>query len=182
MIDLNEVQPIRKLEKIQEIKNRLAKNGSRDVLLFSMGINTGLRISDLLPLKVGDVKGKREYVLKEQKTKKTKRIMLHAVMQDIEDYTRHMTDDEYLFPSRKGDGHISRVQAYRILNTAARDCGLEEIGTHTLRKTFGYHFYRANQNVAMLQQLFNHSSPAITLRYIGITQDEIAEEWEKFAL
>lgn len=179
---MNEVQPIRSLEKIQEIKNRLAINGSRDVLLFSMGINTGLRISDLLPLKVGDVRGKREYVLKEKKTKKTKRIMLHAVMQDIEGYTRHMTDDDYLFPSRKGSGHISRVQAYRILNRAARDCGLEEIGTHTLRKSFGYHFYRANQNVAMLQQLFNHSSPAITLRYIGITQDEIAEEWEKFAL
>ena len=179
---MNEVQPIRKLEKIQEIKSRLAINGSRDVLLFSMGINTGLRISDLLPLKVGDVRGKREYVLKEQKTKKTKRIMLHAVAQDIEDYTRHMTDDEYLFPSRKGDEHIGRVQAYRILNAAARDCGLEEIGTHTLRKTFGYHFYKQNHNVAMLQQLFNHSSPSITLRYIGITQDEIAEEWEKFAL
>lgn len=179
---MNEVQPIRSLEKIQELKNRLAINGSRDVLLFSMGINTGLRISDLLNLKVGDVKGKREYVLREKKTKKTKRILLHAVMKDIDDYTAFKGDDEYLFSSRKGNGPISRVQAYRILNEAARDCGLDEIGTHTLRKTFGYHFYRANQNVAMLQQLFNHSSPAITLRYIGITQDEIAEEWGKFAL
>jgi integrase len=84
--------------------------------------------------------------------------------------------------SKKGVGPITRVQAYRILNRAARDCGLDEIGTHTLRKTFGYHFYKANQNVVMLQQLFNHSSPSITLRYIGITQDEIAEEWEKFSL
>ena len=100
----------------------------------------------------------------------------------IEDYTFLKADDEYLFASRKGDGPISRVQAYRILNKAANDVGLKEIGTHTLRKTFGYHFYRANHNVAMLQQLFNHSSPAITLRYIGITQDEIAEEWERFAL
>lgn len=170
------------MEQIQQLKNRLAQNGSRDILLFSMGINTGLRISDLLKLKVGDVRGKNEYVLREEKTKKNKRIMLHAVRKDIDDYIALKPDEEYLFASRKGGSHISRVQAYRILNKAARDCGLEEIGTHTLRKTFGYHFYRANQNVAMLQQLFNHSSPSITLRYIGITQDEIAEEWEKFAL
>ena len=179
---MKEVQPIRKMEQIQQLKNRLAQNGSRDILLFSMGINTGLRISDLLKLKVGDVRGKNEYVLREEKTKKNKRIMLHAVRKDIEDFIVLKSDEEYLFASRKGAGPIGRVQAYRILNKAARDCGLEEIGTHTLRKTFGYHFYRSNQNVAMLQQLFNHSSPAITLRYIGITQDEIAEEWEKFAL
>lgn len=179
---MKEVQPIRKMEQIQQLKNRLAQNGSRDILLFSMGINTGLRISDLLKLKVGDVRGRNEYILREQKTKKNKRIMLHAVRKDIEDYIALKFDEEYLFASRKGGEPISRVQAYRILNRAAKDCGLEEIGTHTLRKTFGYHFYRSNQNVAMLQQLFNHSSPAITLRYIGITQDEIAEEWEKFAL
>ena len=179
---MKEVQPIRSIEKIAEVKKRLALNGSRDVLLFSVGINTGLRISDLLALKVGDVKGKSEYMLREKKTKKNKRILLHAVRRDIEDYTYFKSDNEFLFASKKGIGPITRVQAYRILNAAARDCGLEEIGTHTLRKTFGYHFYRANQNVAMLQQLFNHSSPSITLRYIGITQDEIAEEWEKFAL
>ena len=170
------------MEQIQQLKNRLAQNGSRDILLFSMGINTGLRISDLLKLKVGDVRGKNEYVLREEKTKKNKRIMLHAVRKDIEDYIALKSDEEYLFASRIGTEPISRVQAYRILNKAAKDCGLDEIGTHTLRKTFGYHFYKQNQNVAMLQQLFNHSSPAITLRYIGITQDEIAEEWEKFAL
>ena len=180
---MKEVQPIRSLEKIQDMKNRLALNGTRDELLFSMGINTGLRISDLLPLKVMDVKGKREYILKEKKTKKTKRIMLHAVFDDIEEYTKFKSNDEYLFASRKGrHDPITRVQAYRILNAAAKDVGLEEVGTHTLRKTFGYHFYRKNQNVAMLQQLFNHSSPSITLRYIGITQDEIAEEWENFSL
>ena len=71
------------MEKIQEIKKRLAQNGSRDVLLFTMGINTGLRVSDLLSLKVGDVKGKGEYLLREKKTKKNKRILLHAVRKDM---------------------------------------------------------------------------------------------------
>lgn len=179
---MKEVQPIRSLEKIQDMKLYLAKTGSRNVLLFSMGINVGLRISDLLSLKVLDVRGRDEYILREKKTKKTKRIMLHAVKQEIYEYTKNMADDEYLFASRKGGEPISRVQAYRILNKAAAAVGLEEIGTHTLRKTFGYHFYRKNQNVAMLQQLFNHSSPSITMRYIGITQDEIAAEWSDFAL
>lgn len=180
---MKEVQPIRSLEKIQDMKNRLALNGKRDELLFSMGINTGLRISDLLTLKVVDVKGRKDYTLIEKKTKKSKRIMLHAVYDDITEYTKFKADDEYLFASgKRGYAPITRVQAYRILNSAARDIGLDGIGTHTLRKTFGYHFYKKNQNIAMLQQLFNHSSPSITLRYIGITQDEIAEEWENFSL
>lgn len=180
---LKEVQPIRQMDKIKEMKNILALNGKRDELLFSLGINTGLRISDLLKLKVEDVREKSEYVLKEQKTKKIKRIMLHAVMKEIEEYTEHKDGEEYLFKSRSGGNQpISRVQAYRILNHAASIAGIDEIGTHTLRKTFGYHFYRQYHDVAMLQELFNHSSPSITLRYIGVTQDEISEAWKNFSL
>ena len=68
------------------------------------------------------------------------------------------------------------------MNTVAQRIRLEEIGTHTLRKTFGYHFYKRNKDVAMLQKLFNHSSPSITLRYIGIEQDEIDEAYEDFEI
>ena len=71
--------------------------------------------------------------------------------------------------------NIGRVQAYRILNKAAAEVGLIEIGTHTLRKTFGYHFYKRYKDVALLQEIFNHSAPSITLRYIGINQDIIDE-------
>lgn len=62
--------------------------------------------------------------------------------------------------------HITRFRAYVILNEVAQKCGLEEIGTHTLRKTFGYHYYQQTHDIATLQQLFNHSSPSITLKYI----------------
>lgn len=180
---MKEVQPIRNLQKIEEMKNELAKTGTRNVLLFSMGINTGLRISDLLQLKVKDVKGKSEYILIEKKTKKKKRIMLHAVIRDISIYTEKMKDDEYLFQSKKGINQpLTRVQAYRILNNAAQKCQLEHIGTHTLRKCFGYHFYQKTKDVALLQEIFNHSSPSITLRYIGITQDEITNAWKDFSL
>lgn len=77
---------------------------------------------------------------------------------------------------------ITRIQAYRILNTAAEKVGLDEIGTHTLRKTFGYHYYQKTKDVVMLQTIFNHSAPSITLRYIGIQQDEIDKSLEDFSL
>lgn len=176
------VQPIRNKADIEKMKNELAKSGSRNRLLFTMGINTGLRISDILQLKVGDVAGNDYYVLTEQKTGKRKRISLHAVKEEISAYTQNREPEEWLFPSRRGDQPITRIQAYRILNDAAEVCGLEEIGTHTLRKTFGYHFYKATKDVAMLQTLFNHSAPSITLRYIGIAQDEIDEAMLNFSL
>ena len=83
-----------------------------------------------------------------------------------------MEDEDFLIQSRKGDNQpISRVQAYRVLNETAKQIGLDEIGTHTMRKTFGYHHYQTNKDIAILQEIFNHSAPSITLRYIGITDD-----------
>ncbi|NNU94690.1 site-specific integrase [Geobacillus sp. NFOSA3] len=177
------VQPIRSKEKIEEIKKLLKKESERDYFLFVMGINCGLRISDMLKLKVGDVRGKQYIKIKEGKTDKFKRFRINAALQkEINNYTEGMADEDYLFPSRKGDKPITRVQAYRILNKVAKKVGLEEIGTHTLRKTFGYHFYKKTHDVAMLQEIFNHSSPSVTKRYIGISQDEIDQAIDDFSL
>lgn len=77
---------------------------------------------------------------------------------------------------------ITRCRAYTILNEAGKKCNLEEIGTHTLRKTFGYWFYQQTHDVAILQELFNHSSPSITLRYIGINQDTLDNAYDNFSL
>lgn len=181
---MKEVQPIRSIKDIQRMKTELSKGsfGSRNEVLFTLGINTGLRVSDLLPLTVADVRGKDKYTLTEQKTGKTKKINLKGIRQQLDEYTTGMADNEYLFPSRKGGAPMTRVQAYRVLNEAAAACGLDEVGTHTMRKTFGYHHYQRNHDVAILQQLFNHSSPSITLRYIGIAQDEIDASMEGFVL
>ena len=94
-----------------------------------------------------------------------------------------MEMEDYIFKSRNGKNKpITRVRAYTILNTAAKNIGLEEIGTHTLRKTFGYWFYKETKDIALLQQLFNHSSPSITLRYIGINQDVLDTALDNFNL
>ena len=136
---MNVVQPIRDREKINEVKQVLLRGGMRNYLLFCIGINTGLRVSDILTLRVKDVRDQDFYTLNEQKTGKRKRINLHAVRQDIAAYTQGMAEDAFLFASRTGDAPITRIQAYRILNDAAAVCGLDEIGTHTMRKTYVYH-------------------------------------------
>jgi integrase len=161
------------------MKRILKRQSVRDLLLFVMGINTALRVSDLLTLTVGDVRDNngvfRNFVrMKEAKTGKIKEFPLNAaVLKVLKQYVRSgMDDDRFLFLSAKG-GALSRVQAYRILNEAAQRVGLDAIGTHTLRKTFGYHTYRQTKNLGLVQKLLNHSSSVDTLRYIGIEQEDM---------
>ncbi|MFS0784755.1 site-specific integrase [Bacillus sp. 1P06AnD] len=177
------VQPIRDKGKIEEMKQILMLQHYRNYFLFLMGINTGLRISDLLGLTVGQVRGKSHLILIEQKTGKHKRFKLNSDLQaHITEYSAGMEDDDFLFKSLRGECPIKRVQAWKILNSAAEVVGLNEIGTHTLRKTFGYHFYQKYKDIAILQEIFNHSSPSVTMRYIGINQDIIDEAIDGFSL
>jgi len=168
------VQPIRDKNLIDKVKNILLKNGSRDLLLFVAGINTGLRISDLLQLKVSDVKDKSHLEIKEKKTGKNRRFYISPTLKtSFDNYIQNMNSEQFLFSSRKGiNKPITRVQAYKIINDAVKSTGLcDKIGTHTLRKTFGYWHYQQFKDVAVLQDIFNHSAPSVTLRYIGINDD-----------
>ena len=182
---MNTVQPIRDRRQIDRMKRVLSP---RDRLLFVIGINSGLRISDILRLKVGDIRGQEFITIREKKTGKAKRFRINnAIKREFKRYEasikRLLSDDDYLFPSRKGGKPITRFQAYRVLNDAARKVGIEdEIGCHTLRKTFGYHAYHAGTDLALLQSIFNHSSQSITLRYIGIKQDDIDEVYANIEL
>jgi integrase len=172
------VQPIRNKRDIERMKKAIGN--PRDKLLFTFGINSGLRISDILKLTVGDVRDKSSLTLRETKTRKGKTFrfndaILSAVKSYINGADKTLYDSDYLFQSRKGANQpLSRIQAYRILNDAAERIGLTEpIGTHTLRKTFGYHAYKAGVDLSLLQTIFNHSSQSETLKYIGITQDTV---------
>lgn len=176
------VQPIKDSTQLEQYKSILKRISYRDFMLFLIGINTGLRISDLLPLQVGNVKYQTHICIVEQKTGKEKRARINQnLRRQIDEYIEGMHEDDYLFPSRKG-GHIGRIQAYRKFNEAAAVIGLQEVGTHTMRKTFGYHHYRMYRDVAVLQRIFNHSSPSQTLRYIGIDQDEMDQTLDQFNL
>ncbi len=171
------VEPIRSKKQIDSIKRHLKSYNLRDYLLFVLGINSGLRISDLLLLTIEDVEEKNRVTLREKKTGKIKDFPLSdSCKKAIQEYLLDTKiTSKWLFKSKKGDFPITRIQAYRIINKAARAIGIKEeaIGTHTLRKTFGYWAFKNGVDVTKIQKLLNHSSPSVTLTYIGITKDEL---------
>lgn len=170
---MNTVEPIRDMKQIWDIEDYLKEKSERDFMMFEIGIYCGLRISDILKLKVRDVKGKTHISIREQKTGKEKRFKINPDLQKvIKSYIGDRKDYEYLLPSRQGENkHITRQRAYDILKDVEETFGLEHVGTHTLRKTFGYHMYMQTKDIARLKEIFNHSDISVTLRYIGINQD-----------
>jgi integrase len=171
---MNLVQPIREKDLIQEIKKWLKEKSDRNYILFLFGINTGMRISDILKLRVKDVEGWSVFV-REGKTKKLKEVRMPPELKKaVREYSKGKPKNEFLFKSRIGKNKpITRGMAYVILQEIADEFNLERIGTHSFRKTYGYHHYQQFKDVAVLQQMLNHSDPKITLRYIGITQDNL---------
>lgn len=177
------VEPIRNIESLKKLEKYLANRSERDLLLLTIGTNCGLRISDIVALDVGDVRNKSHMQIIEKKTGKFKKFPINAKLKPMfEKYTKGKRSDEALFKTRFGN-RMDRFTAYRIIKNSCREAGLDEkVGTHTMRKTFGYHHYKKYKDVAMLQKIFNHSSPQITLRYIGIEQDQIDESYTNFIL
>jgi integrase len=175
------VQPIRDRKKIEAMKKILASN-PRNLLLFVLGINSALRVSDLLNLRVRDVvdeNGKtREFLeVREKKTGKTKQFELSKnALKALRLYLAAVNPKpaHYLFRSREGRNRpLSRQQVHKILSDSAETVGIRErVGTHSLRKTFGYHAHQAGVSISLLQWLLNHSSQATTMRYLGLTQDD----------
>ncbi|WP_271854194.1 tyrosine-type recombinase/integrase [Planococcus maritimus] len=184
--DIINVQPLRTTKEIADMIEALSMSpntADRNVLLFKIGISTGLRIGDIVSLRVSEVKGKSNFKIREGKTKKERTVYLNAIMADIADYTENLqSNSEYLFGSRKGDSHITTTQAYRVLTGAAALLGRTDIGTHTMRKTFGYHYYKRTHDILTLMNIFNHSDQSTTKRYIGITEEEVADTLKDFRL
>lgn len=175
------VEPIRDIAKIKSMKKILRAQNERDYLLFSIGINSPFRISDLLAFRFSDLvdqKGKvlTHFSIQEKKTGKYNRIAIGKPLhKDIGEYMQlafYGDYQAYVFPSRKKGKPISRQQAWLILHQAAQEIGLSNIAPHSLRKTFGYHLRMNGTDIELIMELLNHSSTRETLRYIGITQDE----------
>jgi integrase len=178
------VEPIRDKNKIEDLKVYLKGKNLRDYALFVVGINVALRISDLILLKWCDVlnensKDFKPIQLKEGKTKKSRDIKLNKTSQKalIELLSSLGSNgmDEYIFKSREGvNSPLTRQQALNILKDSAAAVGIKEnVGTHTLRKTWGYHAWQKGFSPALIMETLNHSNLAMTKRYLGIRQDEI---------
>ena len=171
------VEPIRDLEQVKNIAGYIRSHyGEKYYVMFAIGIYSGLRVSDILKLRVGDVRGRSNISIREKKTGKAKQFPISAdIRQMLASYCSGKDDHEYLVPSPKKGKHVSRQYAYEIIRASGKEYGVDHLGTHTMRKTFGYHFYKQTKDIALLQTLFNHSSQQITLRYIGIVSTDAAK-------
>lgn len=173
------VDPIKDVGKINEMKRLLKKQSQRDLLFFVLGINTGIRVSDLLSLKVSDVWDEttcKEFLyLSDPKIDGEKSFFLNqSVRKELKLYlsNQELKSSDFLFKSKRNNLPITRQQAYRIINQAAKEVGVPgKIGTHTLRKTFGYHAYRKGIAISILKTIYNHQTPTETLRYLGIKRE-----------
>ncbi|WP_088032665.1 tyrosine-type recombinase/integrase [Evansella clarkii] len=172
------VDAIRDVKKIEQIKAKLKERSIRDYLLFVIGVNTGLRISQLLKLKLNDVlTAEREparvlYISPDERGIYLNRNVRNALSHFLE--KKELSREDYLFTSTKKGEPLTRQHAYRIVKQAAAEAGIHEhIGTHTLRKTFGYHAFRKGVSLALLQERFHHATPSETLRYIGAKKEDV---------
>ena len=186
---MNLVEPIRDKKKIQDLKVYLKGRNVRDHALFVVGINVALRISDLLKLTWKDVlnekgKGFKSIKIFEGKTNKKRDIQLNKTSQNaLAELLKSLDSynmDDYIFRSREAENSpLSRQQALNILKGSAIAVGIKEnVGTHTLRKTWGYHAWQQGYNPALIMETLNHSNLNMTKRYLGIRQDEINDLYE----
>lgn len=189
---IEDVQPLRNKKDIERMKQTLRdRHSERDYIMFLIGVNTGLRVGDILNLKTEQILNldnrRDKYLLiieqktKNNKSRKPRKVEFKNIWNDVINYAKTV-NSEWLFPSRQGDKAISTTQAYRVLKKAAERNRIDSVGTHTMRKTFGYHMYKATRDVAMVQRILNHAKPEVTLRYIGITDDEVSEALQDFVL
>lgn len=182
---LYDVRPLRTQEEIKDMLwaiGKTSRHKERNQFLFLLGINTGLRVSDLVKLKVKDVSSKYPKI-REQKRKKIRVLILDAIWDEVQAYIKGMDKEDYLFASQKGSNKpLTTTAVYQMLEKAADLLERSDIGTHTMRKTFGYHYYRRTKDIVGLMEIFNHSEQAETKRYIGVHEEELAEALKGFRL
>lgn len=183
---MSTTQPIRNKQLLQNFKNYYLTEHTnfRNYTLIILGLNTALRIGDILHLTWGDVYCAEQdcfhahLIVTEKKTGKETKILINKELRKILQAYRKtqscVADADYLFPSSKKIGAaLSRYQAYRIVRKAAEAVGIEDvIRCHSLRKTFGYHAWKMGTPPALLMEIYNHSSFQITKHYLGIEQDD----------
>lgn len=194
---MNTAQPIKDLEDLEHFKQyyREVRPNLRNYTLLTIGLNTALRVSDLLSLQwqqVYDFVGgnfRSHIILVEQKTGKHSQIYINdSLLQALTLYKEVLEQDGRIRPeqyliSNHRQIPLSRSQAWRIIKTAADNCNISGvISPHSLRKTFGYHACRQGIRPAMLMEVFNHSSFEVTRRYLGIEQDDRDEVFRNICI
>lgn len=208
VVEEHKAEPIKNMEDVFRISEYYIKNGKyRDNMLFIVGINFGLRVSDLRMLRFSNIINdnltfRDTFPVFEKKTRNTRKrrtnryiTINNAVVEAVTLYlknTPNVSLSDYMFRSESNHGAslnrpLDNKSIDRILKRAADAVGISsKVSTHTLRKTFGYHQMVMSNNdsrkLLLLQKIFNHSTAAQTLDYIGITCEEIEEAYRQLNL
>lgn len=185
-------QPIRDKKQLKALSDYYLKKGQiRNYALIVMGVYTALRISDLLRLKWSDVydeerqRFRTHITITEKKTGKNKTIALNKQALSALRLCFPHRRSEFIFASNRKDGRaISRIQAWRIIHTAVVAVGVDgKISCHSLRKTWGYHAWSSGDvSPVVIMEIYNHSSYAVTKRYLGVAQDDIDKAYQNLEL
>ncbi|MBW1606456.1 tyrosine-type recombinase/integrase [Lactobacillus sp. Sy-1] len=188
-----DVRPIKDIDTLEQVEDTLLNNfkyGVRNLTIFQVGKATLLRVSDVLNLKYDDVfdegdEVKRSAYIRDKKTKKTHRIYLNPVADDLYKYQRWLKKKDvrsrWLFPnSRDMNKPMATTQYYQIMMKVGDLLGISYLGTHTMRKTGAYMVYKqSNFNLALVMKLLNHSSAAMTLHYLGLEEASMESALDK---
>jgi integrase len=175
-------EPIRSKHQVRELAAYYLKRGQlRNHCLIVLGVHTALRVSDLLRLRWEDVydfqrrRVRKSLALTEKKTGKAKIIALNEnAVRALALYAAQAAKPgTFIIENARTGRAISRIQAYRLLRAAADALNLQiRVSCHSLRKTFGYHAWKDGVSPAVIMEIYNHSSLAVTRRYLGVTQDD----------
>ena len=176
-------EPIKSKKDIKAVEQYLKEHNERDYVIWVLGLNSGLRVSDIVGLNVSDVVDKTHITIIEKKTQKRKSFYINDKLKKVlKSYTKDRNLDEPLFLGKQGR-RLDRSIVHRFIKNACKEVGLKiQASTHTMRKSFGYHHYQQYKDSIILQKIFNHSSQNITLRYISVDQDEIDFSYKHFIL
>jgi len=179
---MNTTEPIRSKQQVRQFINHFYQTGQlRNYVLATLCVHTALRIGDILSLSCNQVydfqarRPRQSITITEKKTGKTKIIALHKnIITALKRYYSQAAPSAPLIANPQTGKAITRVQAYRLLRSAAEAvCLRQRVSCHSLRKTFGYHAWKGGTSPAVIMEIYNHSSLAVTRRYLGVSQDDM---------
>ena len=192
---MQEVEAAKTAQQRHQIEAHLAERGQIYADIWKIGVNTALRISDLLSLKMADVRRldpKHPAIrFKVQKTGKTRKIIINTaaltvMRRRLDEYPKHVwlfQSDALNLNRRHPPKAINRRSVSRIFEQVGRSVAPRlSLGTHSMRKTRGYAMHKAGKSIESIAKVLNHSSPAVTMRYIGLVQQDIDDSYTEFEL
>jgi len=184
-----EVQAVKDLDTVRLISHLLERRCSKQMShIWNIGLNLALRISDLLSIQFADINQGR-LIIRESKTGKRAEIKLNTkTMILINQIQLTHPNHDYLFQSYRNQKAInsppaplSRRSVSKAFELISEELNLH-LGTHSMRKTRGYHLYHKTKDIARVMKMLRHSSESTTLRYIGITQEDVDRDFVELEL